>query len=326
MTPGRAVRRLLRMALLAIGCVLAAPAPAADCPPAAAELSPEALSHARATAADRGLLWRLEKDGRSSWLYGTLHVGKAEWLLPGPRVRQALRDSDTLALELDFQDPATLAALTAPMDAASRARLLTPQRQGRLARQAGALCLSEEALAKQRPIFQAMALALQAIRFRGLHVEYGNEAMLQAVARRTGKQVVGLETVATQLLALAGDSEEEEGEQTDQVLDSLESGQFDTLTGQLAEAWAQADLSRLERYAQWCDCVRTPAEQRAMARLLDQRNPGLADGLARLHAQGQRVFGAVGALHMTGPQGLPALLAARGFRVTQVVPALGDSP
>jgi hypothetical protein len=67
--------------------------------------------------------------------------------------------------------------------------------------------------------------------------------------------------------------------------------------------------------------VRTPAERRALQRLLDDRNPGLAEGIARLHDQGQRVFGAVGALHMVGPTGLPALLAARGFRVTPVVPA-----
>jgi uncharacterized protein YbaP (TraB family) len=52
-------------------------------------------------------------------------------------------------------------------------------------------------------------------------------------------------------------------------------------------------------------------------RLLDGRNPGLADAIERLHADGS-VFAAVGALHIVGPQGLPALLKARGFAVTRM--------
>ena len=40
-----------------------------------------------------------------------------------------------------------------------------------------------------------------------------------------------------------------------------------------------------------------------------------ADKVKALHAAGQRVFVAVGALHMVGPQGLPALLAEAGFQV-----------
>jgi uncharacterized protein len=44
----------------------------------------------------------------------------------------------------------------------------------------------------------------------------------------------------------------------------------------------------------------------------------LADSIAALHRGGERVFAAVGALHMFGPQGLPALLAARGFEVERV--------
>ena len=55
-----------------------------------------------------------------------------------------------------------------------------------------------------------------------------------------------------------------------------------------------------------------------MRRLNDERNPPLADGIEALHRQGRRIFAAVGALHMTGPQSLPRLLAARGFKVERV--------
>ncbi|MDR6535789.1 TraB/GumN family protein [Variovorax soli] len=332
MKPGAALtgwRRALCALALAGLCAGAAPvfaggeagAPMA-CPPAAPvpDLSPAALSRAMASGTDRGLLWRIEKDGHRSWLYGTMHLGKAEWMIPGRRVLRALMQSDTLALELDLEDPATVAVFSTPADAAASARLLTPERQRRLDRQVAAACLPEGALASLRPILQVTTLAMLAARAEGLYGDFGSEPVLSGLARARGKPVVALESAASQLKMLMGDSEAEEGEQVDQALDELESGRAGALAGELAQAWARNDGSRLESYAQWCDCVRTPAERRALLRLLDERNPGLAEGIARLHEQGRRVFGAVGALHMVGPAGLPALLAARGFRVTPVVP------
>lgn len=157
-------------------CAGAAPAFAADegsakpfCPPPAAmpDLSAEAMRRAMQQAIDRGLLWRIEKDGRSSWLYGTMHLGKAEWMVPGPRVLRALMQSDTLALELDLLDPATLAVFSAPADQAASARVLTPERQRRLDRQAAAACLPQGALARLRPILQVTTLSMLAARSRG---------------------------------------------------------------------------------------------------------------------------------------------------------------
>ena len=55
-----------------------------------------------------------------------------------------------------------------------------------------------------------------------------------------------------------------------------------------------------------------------MRKLNDDRNAPLADGIENQHRLGKRVFAAVGALHMTGPQGLPLLLAQRGFKVERV--------
>lgn len=63
--------------------------------------------------------------------------------------------------------------------------------------------------------------------------------------------------------------------------------------------------------------MNTPAARAAYARLVDGRNPGMVDAIERLHADAS-VFAAVGALHMAGPQRLPALLKARGFVVRRV--------
>jgi hypothetical protein len=118
---------------------------------------------------------------------------------------------------------------------------------------------------------------------------------------------------------LTGDSETEEAEQIDSAPDELESGKLRAQLKEMADVWARSDADKLARYSEWCDCVRTPAEQRLMKRLLDDRNPGLADGIERLHTSGKGVFAAVGALHMVGPQGLPTLMAARGFVVAPVL-------
>jgi uncharacterized protein YbaP (TraB family) len=86
----------------------------------------------------------------------------------------------------------------------------------------------------------------------------------------------------------------------------------------LLRAWASGDEATLASYPQWCMCLETAAERRFMHRLLDERNGGMADRLAALHAGGRQVFAAVGALHMTGPRGVQALLRERGFEVRLV--------
>ena len=307
------------LALGMAGAALAAEAPAV-CVPVPTPAG-DAVQDASKPPQDRGFLWRLEKDGHSSWLYGTMHVGKPSWIPPGAKVGAALRRSEVIALELDLSDPATLAVFTAPLDAAAVARILTPDRRRRLERQIAIACLPADALARLRPILQATTLAGLAVRHDGIFAEWGSEHFLGAYARRHARPVVALEDAQMQLKALAGDSEAEEGAQVDETLDELESGQARTLGAELATVWASSDWQKLSDYRRWCDCVKTATDERALQRLLDDRNPGLAEGIARLHGQGRGVFAAVGALHMVGPKGLPALLAARGFRVTRQVPA-----
>ena len=152
---------------------------------------------------------------------------------------------------------------------------------------------------------------------QGLFALYGAESVLLLHSLRAQRPVVGLETLDTQLAALMARSDAEAAVMVADGLAELQRPQAVAALERLARAWERNDLAELEAYPRWCDCVNTPSEREAFARLGEGRNPGMADAIERLHAD-VSVFAAVGALHLIGPQGLPALLLARGFNVTRL--------
>ncbi len=293
-----------------------------DCPPVERQPAPAEVAQAAQRARDHGFLWRLERDGRVSWLYGTLHVGRLEWAFPGPKVAAALRQAKLLALELDVGSPEVqqqIAAARSRSDPQLQSSALPSAVAARLARQLALACIDPEAMAGQSPVMQAVALSVLAARRDGLDPAFAQEFVLAGYARASGLQVVSLEDAATQLDALQGGSPGEKLALVTQTLDQIESGQARSALVRLASAWADGDLETLATYDQWCDCASDETEKAFLTRLNDDRNPGLADRIAALHAQGKPVFAAVGALHMTGAKALPALLRARGFAVERVM-------
>lgn len=287
------------------------------CPPPAPSqesLRPEDLQR---DVRDRGLLWRLDKGGRTSWLYGTVHVNRVDWVLPGPGVQEALSRSDVLALELDPADPELERLLARPGDPAREARVVEGLQQ-RIAQLAQRACLPVERLAAMRPLFQLMMLGFVEGRRAGFHPEFAVDMVLYGLAQRTGKSVVALETAAAQVAALIPESEADERVLMQRGLEDLESGESRAVLARMLQAWSRGDAAALASYPQWCGCMDTAAEQRFYRRLNDERNTGLAERIDKLHAQGRRVFAAVGALHMTGPRSLAVLLRERGYQVQPI--------
>jgi uncharacterized protein YbaP (TraB family) len=74
----------------------------------------------------------------------------------------------------------------------------------------------------------------------------------------------------------------------------------------------------MSHFNEWCECLDTEIEREMMKRLLDDRNPNLAEHIDAIHKSGKTVFAAVGSLHMFGSIGLPALMQKRGYRVERV--------
>ncbi|WOB08049.1 TraB/GumN family protein [Piscinibacter gummiphilus] len=311
--------RLRRWGLLAVA-VLALHAQAQDCPPAPAP-SAEAVARASEQPRDRGFLWRLRKDGRTSWLYGTIHLGRLEWVFPGPRVSNALRASDVVAFELDFSDTALVQRLQDGLGAAARdpaAPVLPDDLAERLRRQLRAACAPLELQQALPPEMLAATLTLMAARRDGLDAGYAIDPALAQLARREGKEVVSLETPEQQIGLLRSESAAELRESLDKMLGDLERGRVRPLLRRVATAWEQGRAAELSGYRRWCECARTPQERKALTALLDDRNGPMAERIDALHAGGKTVFAAVGSLHMFGLKALPALMAARGYEVTRV--------
>ena len=302
--------QLLRGAALLPALWWAAAVGAASCPPPL----PTSTAASATAAKDRGLLWRATRDGRSSWLFGTLHVGSPGWRKLGPLTAAALRASDVLALEVDPSDPALLQAM---------ADIRPPQPlpealQKRLERAFERACMATEALAALHPVLQATTLTVMEARWLGMDSLYAMEQVLSAQVRLLGRRVVALESAVAQIQALVPADEEEARNLLDQSLQQLEDKSARRVLQRLAAAWEGGDLSTLEDFDGWCECAASATDRAFLRKLNDDRNAPLAEGIENQHRLGSRVFAAVGALHMTGPQSLPRLLALRGFTVERV--------
>lgn len=79
---------LLTWAAPALAAQTAPAGPARAAPPAAptrcpADPAPASAEQVQAQTRDRGILWTLTRDGHTSYLHASLHLGRPAWAAPG---------------------------------------------------------------------------------------------------------------------------------------------------------------------------------------------------------------------------------------------------
>src|SRR5262249_4461488 len=316
------MKKWLRSALVSL--VLTSPAAAVHpasaeptCPPTVTAPTPQQVFTALRQARDRGALWTIDKDGRQSWLYGTIHLGNLETSMPGPKIREAIGAADLVALELDLGDPSTLKALQAPEDASDSPQI-PPTLLERLKARAEKACVPWDSLSAIPPVLIVSALTVLEPRWDGLDPAYASERVLSGIARAINKPVVALESAEVHRKALMSGPPEQRIEAVERGVTALEQDRVRPLARRVAKAWQDGDLDTIANYEQWCGCVPTEEAKAQIARTVLDRNPDLAAAIDTTHREGKRVFAATGILHMTGERGLPALLEKMGYTVSRV--------
>jgi uncharacterized protein YbaP (TraB family) len=312
------IRHMLRTTIAILGmagAMLAQAQGSNECPQPLAQPTPQQLQEAASRARDRGVLWRVSKDGRTHHLYGTIHVGTLDWMFPGPKLREAMMAAQVVALEIDPTDPSVQAAVARAgnMPRPELASALVERMKQQIER----ACLPP-ALHTAHPMIQAITLSLVEAMRANLRPEFAQELALAGFARARGVPVTSLETPERQIAALMPADPASIPTLMTRMLDQLEAGQSRRYLRRLTELWERGDLDELAGYERWCECVSTSEEKAMMAAINDDRNPQIADKITELHANGKVLLVAVGALHMTGPKSLTSLLTGRGFSVERV--------
>lgn len=311
------IRSAALPALLA-SLLLAAPSQAAEsCPAPAQPPTPEQMAEGMKNAKDRGALWTITKDGKTSYLYGTIHIGRAEWAFPGPKLMTALMNTGVIAVEVDLTAPGTQQEMMAAMGAAPPLTLTDTDR-ARLAKLAEAECVPPGALDAFHPVMQAITYSSLIGRRDGLYADFAQEFMLIGFARAANRPVVGLESIGLQMDVLIPDDAATARTAFDESLKELEAPDARSKMQHTAKTWERGDLEAMDTIEEACQCRPTAQQRDFYLALNDGRNPGLARRIAEEHAKGVPVLAAVGFLHMTGDKAIPKLLAEMGFEVTRV--------
>lgn len=258
-------------------------------------------------------LWAVE-DGRGAatgWLFGTIHAlpDSARW--ETPRLDRVVDEAGVLVVEVRDLDPKQVATAMDRLARDEPGPPLAERLPSSTRRDLAALLEREGIDPGTLDGLESWAAALALSRMTAT-MPSANGADRVLLARFASRPVAELEGAADQLAIFDALPERDQRRLLSSVV--AERGDPAADESALADAWLEGDLAQLESVARR-GLLADPALYKALSA---DRNKAWLARIVPLLESGRRPLVAVGAAHMLGPDGLPALLAAQGYKVRRV--------
>jgi uncharacterized protein len=265
----------------------------------------------------RPALWQAKVGNSTVYLFGTVHLlpNDTNWRFPA--LDQALKQSQSLYIELTDDDQASVAPLVLQYGIDSAHPLssqLSDSDNAALAKaaQLAGLPGGVTTLQPMKPWLAALTLSVAPLLKAGLDPAEGVDKQLKAQMTSAGKPVIGLETAEQQIQFLADLPAPMQLGFLRDTLRDVDKTKEELLS--LVDAWKQGDVAAIAKLEN--DELKTQ-EPALYQELLVQRNTTWAGKIKDMLKQPGTVFIAVGAAHLAGPDSVQAQLAKMGVSVQQ---------
>jgi Uncharacterized protein conserved in bacteria len=259
-------------------------------------------------------MWLAEDEDTRIYLLGTMHALPQHIDWDGGKVAEAVAAAGELIMELSpdelaaaGEEFARLAPRPVPLPIEKR---LTPAALAQYrALEAGGPAFEADALDD----WAVMVLMGQRVAQRAaLTPDNGVEARLTDDFRAAGKPIGGLETARSQLMLFESLDPETQRALLTRAADGAADAVADVRA--LTAAWSRGDVAALEKVIN----EDIDAVPRAREAIITGRNRAWSGWIKRRMAKPGTVMVAVGAGHLVGSEGVPAMLAADGLMVQRV--------
>jgi len=286
--------RWLLAALLWLGCAL----------PAAAQT--------QATPA----LWHVKGPRGEAYLLGSIHMLPPDVQWRSPAVTKAVSRAQVFVFEVP-EDGAAMAWVQTLITARGQLPpgqtlrgLIHADKQADFDAALAASGVSEQAVAHERPWLAGLQMLVAEAARTGLGADNGVDMALMAEARARHQPMRYLETIDQQMAVLAPDDPKLDLEQFESSLSDLKD--VTANIAPLVKAWSAGDTVQLDKLVNG-DLDQYPGARKA---LLDDRNARWLPQVEAMLREKKVFLITVGAGHLTGPGGLPALLRRAGYSVS----------
>ena len=267
-------------------------------------------------------MWKLKGVHGTVYLFGSVHVMKPDVMWETAKVKDALKSSDVLYLEIADLGPKEQARLQpVVMQIGTDAEhplsgKITKADLDLLDAALKSLGMpGEQMMEPMQPWLAYVTLSVLPAVKAGYQPDSGIDQKMLAEGKGQSKKVVGFETAEEQLHYLADMPQAEQVELLHQTLVDLPKSE--SQMDEMVADWTKGDVDRIAAMENDEMKTKSPA---LYARLLVKRNEHFADVLAGVlkdPATGM-VFVTIGAAHLAGPDSVQKMLEAKGYTAVRV--------
>jgi uncharacterized protein YbaP (TraB family) len=261
-------------------------------------------------------MWRVQNGANLGYLVGSIHLLSSEYYPLADVIERALGASSTLVGEVH---PDEFGGANAPRmlskallaDGATLETSISPETWKLLRQRLDTSGIPVAVFQRMKPWMAALSLMALEIQRDGFSPELGVDKHLFDRARSAGKSLQGLETLDDQIEIFDGMSLSLQDQFIREMLRDSDTQLSNVKT--LARAWKIGDIATLERLL----VAELRSAPELYQRLLIDRNRAWLPRVEACFARQSPCFIVVGAAHLVGPDGLVAMLRAKGYTVEQ---------